>query len=90
MGRVKTTVEIDDALLKAAKKAAIDEGVTLRQLIEEGLRERLVLIAARHRLASWGSPDNTSREDLYAGESSKVLDDIARAFAEARQRKSRT
>ena len=38
---MKTTVEIDDDLLRAAKRAAIDEGVTLRQLIEDGLRNRL-------------------------------------------------
>lgn len=85
---MKTTVEIDDALLKAAKKAAIDEGVTLKQLIEEGLRERLALGSARQRVATWGSPGNASREDLYAGESSRVLDDIERAFAQAvRKRK---
>ncbi len=38
---MKTTVEIDDDLLRAAKKAAIDDGVSLKQLIEEGLRTRL-------------------------------------------------
>ena len=35
---MKTTVEIDDELLKAAKKLAIDEHTTLRALIEDGLR----------------------------------------------------
>ena len=87
---MKTTVELDDELFKAAKRAALEEGITLRQLIEEGLRERVVLSATHRRLANWGSPDNTSREDLYAGGSSKILDDIERAFAEARQRKSRS
>lgn len=84
---MKTTVEIDDELLKAAKKAAIDEGVSLKQLIEEGLRERLALESARRRVAIWGSPGNASRDDLYAGESSTVLDDIERAFAEAVKRR---
>lgn len=38
---MKTTVEIADDLLRAAKKAANDEGVSLNQLIDEGLRTRL-------------------------------------------------
>lgn len=35
---MKTTVEITDALLDAARKAADKEGTTVRALIEEGLR----------------------------------------------------
>lgn len=35
---MKTTVEIPDALLAAARRVAAREGLTLRQLIEEGLR----------------------------------------------------
>jgi hypothetical protein len=42
---VKTTVEIDESLLKAAKKRAVDEGTTLRTLVEEGLRLRLAALA---------------------------------------------
>ena len=38
---MKTTVDIDDDLLKAAKKRAIDEGTTLRALLERGLRREL-------------------------------------------------
>lgn len=38
---MKTTIDIEDELLKAAKKRAIDEGTTLRQLVEDGLRVRL-------------------------------------------------
>jgi hypothetical protein len=38
---VKTTIDIEDDLLKAAKKQAIDEGTTLKALVEEGLRERV-------------------------------------------------
>ena len=34
----KTTVNLDDDLLRAAKKHAIDEGTTLGKLIERGLR----------------------------------------------------
>ena len=87
---MKTTVEIDDELLKAAKRAAIDEGVTLRQLIEEGLRHRMALSASASRLRIWGTQENTSREDLYASESWGILEDVERAFAEAKRRRAHT
>jgi elongation factor P--beta-lysine ligase len=35
---MKTTVEISDALLREVRKLASHEGVTLRDLIERGLR----------------------------------------------------
>jgi hypothetical protein len=38
---MKTTVEIEDRLLRQAKKVAIDRGTTLRQLIEAGLKLEL-------------------------------------------------
>jgi hypothetical protein len=36
--RIKTTIEIADSLLLAAKDRAAREGTTLRALVEEGLR----------------------------------------------------
>ena len=38
---MKTTVEISDDLLKRSKRAAREEGKSLRQLLEEGLRSAL-------------------------------------------------
>lgn len=38
---MKTTVEISDALMGAAREAAQERGITLRALIEEGLRRVL-------------------------------------------------
>ena len=38
---MKTTIELSDALLKAAKRASRTRGSTLRALIEEGLRRVL-------------------------------------------------
>ena len=36
--RMKTTIEISDAIVEDAKAIAAAEGVTLRSLVEEGLR----------------------------------------------------
>ena len=44
---MKTTVEIDDELLRTAKRAAIDRRSTLRQLIEGGLRRELAATTPR-------------------------------------------
>jgi hypothetical protein len=38
---MKTTVDISDSLLDAAKRVAAQEGITLRELIETGLRQTL-------------------------------------------------
>ena len=35
---MKTTIDISDALLEAAKRIARDRGTTLRAIVEEGLR----------------------------------------------------
>jgi hypothetical protein len=44
---MKTTVEISDALLEAARTEAAQRGTTLRSLLEEGLRR--VLEDTSHR-----------------------------------------
>ena len=38
---MKTTIEISDAVLEEAKRVAAKEGVSLRDLVEEGLRRAL-------------------------------------------------
>lgn len=40
-GSVRTTVTIDDDLLRSAKARAAEEGTSLSALVNEGLRERL-------------------------------------------------
>lgn len=44
---MKTTVEISDSLLAEARSLAGHRGTTLRQLIEDGLRESLRKISKR-------------------------------------------
>ena len=55
---MKTTIEISDSLLEAAKKAALREGTTLKALVELGLRKVLATrkrdAAFRLRKASFG------------------------------------
>ena len=50
---MKTTVEIADALLKEAKSVAAREHATLRELLEEGLRQ--VLKGRKRKLRKWNN-----------------------------------
>ena len=74
---MKTTVEIQDDLFKAAKKAAIDEGISLRELIEDGLRHRLAGPGAAGTYAGFGT-----RGDMYEEATFQILDDLAAAARE--------
>jgi hypothetical protein len=47
--RMKTTLEIPDALLIAAKQRAAEERKPLRELVIDGLRSRLQAHSARRR-----------------------------------------
>jgi hypothetical protein len=74
---VKTTVEITDSLLEQAKQLAASRSTTLRQIIEEGLRN---LIETKHeqpfrlREGSFGGPGpirklawDEVRDEIYQG-----------------------
>jgi hypothetical protein len=41
MGVIKTTIELPEALFRRAKTMAVQEGVTLKQLLTEALEPRL-------------------------------------------------
>jgi hypothetical protein len=56
---MRTTVRLEDALLREAKVRAAEQGITLTQLIDESLRERLSARPQRQtgmpfRLRSYG------------------------------------
>ena len=39
---MRTTVRLDDAIMKAAKKAAVERNMSLTRFIEEALQEKLM------------------------------------------------
>lgn len=79
---MKTTVDIDDALLKAAKKAAIDQGTTLRRFLEAAIAAELVRI---NGMPAESLQQTHPRDDTI----SNVLSDIATAAEEYRARKQK-
>ncbi|HNM78193.1 MAG TPA: hypothetical protein PKI89_07515, partial [Tepidiformaceae bacterium] len=70
------TLNLDDDLLKAAKIAAIREGVTLTALVEAALRERIDAA----RTTEWEIPAHIDRDDPAA---------VAEFIAELANRKDR-
>jgi hypothetical protein len=42
---MRTTLDLDDRLLRAAKKRAVEEGTTLTRVIEEALRHHVAIRA---------------------------------------------
>jgi hypothetical protein len=45
---MKTTIEISDGLLEDAKQVAAEQNLTLRELVEEGLRQALEKRKRKH------------------------------------------
>ena len=76
---MKTTVEIDDDLLKAAKKRAIDEGTSLRRFLERAIRDR---ISGASGPGIYGG--FATRADLYE-DPEKIIADMAEAEREYRE-----
>ncbi|MGH9466539.1 MAG: hypothetical protein ACRD1Y_04225 [Terriglobales bacterium] len=68
---MKTTVEIEDRLLREVKKAAAEGSRTLRELIESGLRRELACMPRQPRPRTHGSGswpkglDISSREKMW-------------------------
>jgi len=69
---MRTTLNLPDNLVKEAKRAAIDEGTTLTQLIVEGLASRIRAVKVHGPLpisrATGGLRDGVSWDDLAAAE----------------------
>jgi hypothetical protein len=60
----RTTIRLDDDLMRSAKRSAADRGITLTALIDEAIRERLARrdtagVAGDWDLPTWG--DGTGR-----------------------------
>lgn len=49
---MKTTIELSDALFEQAKRAAHDQGVSMRSLIERGLRMAMMPAEAKPK-STW-------------------------------------
>jgi hypothetical protein len=71
---VKTTLNLDDALLRQAKRVALERGVTLTQVVHEALAAAVLpKVPARHYRLDWHpvrghrppSVDLADREALY-------------------------
>lgn len=73
---MKTTVEISDALLRAAKKVAAAEETTVRALIEEGLRKALEQreAASRFRMRDASFGEGGLHPDVREGAWERIRD----------------
>jgi len=70
MADKRTTVTIEENLLKEAKREALEADKTLKEIFEEGLRERLRQKKPKGRKVKFtayplGVKGNLSREEIY-------------------------
>jgi hypothetical protein len=77
---MRTTVRLDDDLLRAAKVRAAEQGITLTQLIDESLRERLAARPPRRgtkpfRLITYGKGGTRPGVDLDDNRATRDLMD---------------
>lgn len=74
---MRTTVRLDDQLLREAKAVAVDEGTTLTALISESLRERIA--RSRHRTqASRTTLPTCPGDGLRGGLDPEIINDSSR------------
>ena len=64
---MRTTIRLDEKLLKEAKRQAAESGVTLTAIIEESLRERLARKHARTTTRQSTRLHVTGKGGLHAG-----------------------
>jgi hypothetical protein len=77
---MRTTVRLDDALLKEAKMHAAARGITLTQLLDESLRERLAtrprkMSVEPFRLTTYGKGGTRPGVDLDDNRATRDLMD---------------
>jgi post-segregation antitoxin (ccd killing protein) len=82
---MKTTVRLDDELLRRAKEKAATLGISLTRLLEDAIRERLETTAQRPRVRRLRLPVSTAAGGLAPGFS--TLDAAVRAANLARDRR---
>lgn len=86
MPRKKTTVYIDEALLRAAKVAAVRSGRREYEVFEDALRRHLGLAGAVERIWAGISPKEAPDE----GEAARIAaEELAAVRSERRSRKVR-
>jgi len=75
---MRTTVRLNEQLMREAKKLAADEGLTFTALVEDSLRERLARAARRVRTEPTKLPVSKKSGGLRDGLDPAILSDNSR------------